>query len=313
LVSIVFLTVFTLGCGGDSKHAPAQDERADGLAGERGQARLLKQAAQQPAPDKEKAAQAEPTRKIIYTAAINLIVEDYAKGEKELLALVKAEKGYVAHSDVINSPGQPRVGHWKVRIPVAGFDAFKEALRQLGELQSLTQDSEDVTDAYYDTRARVKNKEVEEEGLRKLLTSATKIEDHLAVRRELSNLRQEIDQHQGQIQRWDKLTAMTTVDITLRDRRDYVPPESASFADTIGRTFEKSLKLLVDFGKLLILVVISLAPWLLVAALIGVPLWRVTRRWRSRQAPAPATPRATVTEFVDDAPENPKPPQSPPS
>src|SRR5262249_28775777 len=108
-------------------------------------------------------------------------------------------------------------------------------------------------------------------------------------------------------------TAMTTVDITLRERRDYVPPESASFPDTIGRTFERSLKLLVDFGKLLILVVISLAPWLLVAALIGVPLWRVTRRWRSRPAPAPTTPGATVTEIVDDAPENPKLPQSPPS
>jgi hypothetical protein len=231
-------------------------------------------------------AQEKMPRKIIYTAMINLIVEDFTKADQDLIQLVKTYKGYVISSEVSGSPGAPRTGQWKVRVPIDQFDPFRAALAKLGEPERSSTDSQDVTEEYYDVEARIKTKKAEEASLLKLLENTTgKIEDILAVRRELSRVREEIERHQGRLQVLAKLTAMSTLTINLRERSSYQPPEAADFGTTVGRTFSDSWLALVGLGKGVVIFVTALIPWLPVLALVGVPIFLLTRRYRKQQAP----------------------------
>jgi uncharacterized protein DUF4349 len=227
-------------------------------------------------------------RKIIYKAQVEVIVEDFEKASADLLRLVKERPGaYVAGSDVQGTPGSPRVGVWTVRVPVDHFDAFLVAVGALGELRHSNTDSQDITDAYYDLQAHIKNDEVREKGLQKLYlerASGSKLEDLLAVDRELSAVRGKIDAQKGQMQRWDKETALATAVVTLRDRRAYVPPLVPDFGTSVGRTFQASVEALVTFGKFLILAAVALAPWLAVLAVVAVPGWRFGRRYWKKAA-----------------------------
>ena len=58
---------------------------------------------------------------------------------------------------VRKSTGSPRSPSsplpWTVRIPASKGDDFRKAIGKLGELRRSALDSQDVTDAYYDTRA----------------------------------------------------------------------------------------------------------------------------------------------------------------
>ena len=86
--------------------------------------------------------------------------------------------------------------------------------------QKNTTDSQDVTEEYYDVEARIKNKRVEEERLLKHLEQSTgKLEDILKVEKEISRVRGEIERQQGRLQYLDKLSALTTVTITLHERK----------------------------------------------------------------------------------------------
>ncbi|MGV3724874.1 MAG: DUF4349 domain-containing protein, partial [Actinomycetota bacterium] len=85
-------------------------------------------------------------RKIIYTADIALTVERLPAAEKALLEMVQRHHGYVASTDVGGTPGAPRSGTWKLRVPVTEFEAFRKELEGLGELQRMRLDSQDVTD-----------------------------------------------------------------------------------------------------------------------------------------------------------------------
>jgi hypothetical protein len=227
------------------------------------------------------------SRKIIYKSMLELLVDDLDEVEQELTQLVAQENGYIAKSELHGSTGTPRWGQWTVRIPVDHYDAFKGAAVKLGEMRRATSDSDDITDRFYDLKAHLKNDQVEEEGLRKLLlekSAGGKLEDILAVRRELRTVRGQIEQQQGQVQRWDKETALATITLNIHDRKDYVPPASPGLQASIGRTFEGSLSALQTFGRGLILTVVALAPWLPVLALIIVPSWIWLRRARSKQA-----------------------------
>src|SRR5205814_1170549 len=115
------------------------------------------------------------------------------------------------------------------------------------------------------------------------------LKDILAVEENLSRVRGEIEQMQGQLQRWDKETELATVTVVLYDRKDYVPPTNPAFGTSISRTFAASLGALAEFGKLVVLAVVAVTPWAPVLTVVAVPLWLALRR-RARRLRVPNAP-----------------------
>jgi hypothetical protein len=89
-------------------------------------------------------------RKIIFTAQVTLVVEDFAAVDTGLADLVKKFDGYVAESKVDRTLGAQRTGKWVVRVPVHNFDGFLDALVQLGVPEHRQTNAQDVTEEYVD-------------------------------------------------------------------------------------------------------------------------------------------------------------------
>lgn len=273
------LILTAIGCGNPAPapkaaKAPMAMQEPAGAKKDKG----AKQANQKPEAEKAVA------RKIIYTAQVHLLVDKLDDAAKRLLQLVKEQEGYLAKSDAQTTPGEPRQGHWTVRIPVAHFDAFMEAVAGLGEVQTRKIDSDDITDSYYDLAARLKNKQREEDRLLDLLKKATAtLQEILTVEENLSRVRAQIEQMQGQLQRWDKETELATITVRLNERASYVPTTPPAYSTTIGRTFFGSLDVLVDFGKGLFLVIVALISWLPLIALVLLAVIVFNRRRRARR------------------------------
>jgi hypothetical protein len=235
-------------------------------------------------------------RKIIYNSDVKMVVDDLPKAEESLRQLLKKYEGFVAQSEFSGSTGSRRSGHWRLRIPVESFDAFLTELIKLGIPEVNKTDSQDVTDQFYDLEARIKNKKSEEESLRKLLEQTTgKMEDILGVRRELNQVRGDIDQKEGQLRRLANLSSLTTVNVTLREEKDYQPPQAPTFASNIASTFSSSIDLLQSVGKGLVLFVVAVTPWLPLVLIVTVPAWVVIRRRRPLRV-QPETPHSTAQQ-----------------
>jgi hypothetical protein len=276
--------LLALGCAQGHKDAPQAKS-----------SRPVEAPAREAAPAGAGAAQGEPNpeakplpRKIIYTANVDLLVDDLAQAEGDLNRLLEQHGAYVARSEIRAAPGSPRTGTWTLRVPVEKFPAFLQAVSALGEVRRSTTDSEDITDRYYDLAAHIKTDETEEDSLRKLLEkSSGRLEDVLTVRRELTAVRGRIEEQKGRLQRWDKETQLATVALSLLDRKDYTPPIAPDFGGNLGRTLQGSLDALVSTGKVILLVVVALLPWLMVLSVLAFPLllWRRRRRKAARPEP----------------------------
>jgi hypothetical protein len=248
-------------------------------------------------------------RKIIYTGQVELIVEDFDQGEQGLLKLLGELKGYVASSETTGRPGEPRSGHWVLRIPTERFDDFISGAKALGEMRRQQRDTQDVTDRYFDTKAQMLNLEAREKALRKLYEekiAGSKLTDLLDVDRELNKVRGEINLLKGQLQRWDKLVEFATLTVTMHDRKGYVPPEGPPFATIIGRTFSGSIDALVLTGQGLVLVLVALAPWLVVLAVLGIVVWLPLRK-TLRRGSAPLLVAAPAERLQAQEPPPPPP------
>jgi hypothetical protein len=232
-------------------------------------------------------------RKIIRTADVHLVVQDFDQAEQELRQILAQQPGaYIAQAETSGSAGAPRSGRWKIRLPADSLDAFLAAVVKLGYPERNSVDSKDVTEEFYDLEARTKIKKAEEERLlRHLDKSTAKLEDILQIERELTRVRGEIEQQEGRLRLLANLTTLTTVTLTMREDKKYVPPQTPSFTATIASTFDSSLDLLVQFGKGAVLVAVAVAPWLpLLAIVAAVLVWPARRAVRNARPPAQAEP-----------------------
>jgi len=282
---MVLVTLLALGCGAAREAAPPEATPAKAgfeVAADTSEAGGTAESGE-PLPS-----QSGLERKIVYTARVDLVVEQFDPIPEQVETLVKQFDGFVASSSLTGSPGSSRSGQWTLRIPVARYEGFLAAARELGEMQQLNVDSQDVTEEYYDVEARIRNKKRTEERLLDLLEKATgKLDDILQVERELSRVREEIERVEGRLRVLKDLTSLTTVTLSVREIKHYVPEGAAGYTTRVRRGFNASIDALVATAQALSIAIVVLSPWLAVVLVFGLLLvvaWRLVRRRRKRSS-----------------------------
>ena len=208
-------------------------------------------------------------RQIIYDADVRLVVEDFDGVPEKVERLVAEAGGFIANARLLGHSGDPRSGEWKVRLPIDGYAGFLEAARRLGELQSLAATSQDVSDQYYDLEARIRNKQKEETRLLKHLEESTgKLDEILAVEREVSRVREELERMEGRMRVLQDLVALTTVTLHVNEIKGYVPAQTPTFALRVSRAFDGSWTALIAASQALVMAGVVVGPWF---GAIGIP------------------------------------------
>ena len=283
---IVLITLVALGCGtasydfgGDAATAPAE-KMPRGISADFDESRSGGEAgAGEPLPSSDAL-----QRKIIYTADVELIVEDFGPVPSEVEKLAKELDGYVASSTVSGSPGDPRSGRWTIRVPVDRYDTFLNKAKKLGEVRRVTTDSKDVSEEYYDLESRIRNKRQTEKRLLKHLDEHTgELKEILDIERELDRVLEQIEQIEGRMRVLNDLTALTTIDLSINEIRGYVPEAAPTYGTRVRRAFAGSIDTLVSTAKSVSIALIVLLPWLvvfLVPMTLLVLLVRIRRKRR---------------------------------
>lgn len=285
LLLLAFAALWTAGCGNEApapapKHSAMEGQAASAMAAE--PARYQNQAA--PASQDETAAPiqlaaAVPAgRKILYEADLTLVTPKLEPLEQGLRKLIRGSGGFVAQHSVSGDVNSPRTATWVLRVPVSRFDTTMEGLKGLGEVQSVEVGSQDVTEEYVDLTARIRNKRHEENRLlRHLERNTPRLQDILAIERELSRVRGEVEQMEGRLRYLTDRTDYTTITVTVREVAGFRPEQRTGFGDRIARTFGSSVESISSVGQEIVLSVVSAAPWVLVLMLFVLPAagwWR---------------------------------------
>jgi len=158
-------------------------------------------------------------RKLIRNATAELEIVSFDDAIQKITALVNEERGYVATSSSEKQANGKLRGRVVVKVLPENLDRFLQKIRGLGELKNQTLGTEDVTKAYFDTDARLKNAHVMEQRLIDMLKTKTgKVSDLLQVEKELDRVREGIEKMQGQLKYWDSQVQFATVTISLAEK-----------------------------------------------------------------------------------------------
>ena len=164
-------------------------------------------------------ASALANRKLIRNATVEMEIVSFDNAVQKITAFANEEHGYVATTDSEKQANGKLKGQIVVKVLPENLDRFLQKIRNLGELKNQTLGTEDVTKAYFDTDARLKNAHVMEQRLIDMLKTKTgKVSDLLQVEKELGRVREEIEKMQGELKYWDSQVQFATVTISLAEK-----------------------------------------------------------------------------------------------
>ena len=189
--------------------------------------------------------------------------------------------------------GEDPVGYlaMTVRVPSAKFDDTLTRLGELGKQTNLSRGVEDVTTQVIDVDARIAAQQASVRRLETLMGKAESLSDIVALEGELTRRQADLDSLKGQ-QAWLRdQTSMATISITLSTPDTHPNGEPNGFVAGVKRGWA-GLGQAIGAG---LTILGLLLPFLVLALIVGVPLWWVRRnRKAARQAPvSPATPAQT--------------------
>lgn len=312
---IILIAGVVIGCGVADIQRAHREKEAAGAAYEAsrdGDIAQEKADAGGRAPDGDPAVKATPVeRKIIYTGTLDVVVKDLDAARAEVEKWIDTYKGYVAKSEVKGDIGSRRTATFTIRVPVENFKPLTAELAKLGTPERNVVDSQNVTEEFVDVQARIKNLKAEEEILNKLLKESGSRDEVLKTREQIRIIRGDIERAQARMDYLAKLSAMSTVNLTLREIKDYKPPTAPTFGNRASQTFERSWDSLVDAGQGAALGVVALVPWVPVLLPLGVgAVWMFRKGLRQynaeREKPRTPTAPATATNPPDLEVEEPK-------
>ena len=147
---------------------------------------------------------------LIRTGNASIEVRALEPAIDQVRALAGRLSGFVANTSIQAGDERLRSASIELRIPNDRFDAAVSGLNGLGKLETVQVATEDVGEQYTDIAARVTNAHRLEDRLIDVLARRPgKLQDILAVERELARVREEIERYEGRL-RYLKARAETS-------------------------------------------------------------------------------------------------------
>ena len=214
---------------------------------------------------------------IIRTGNAFIEVDSLESAIAAVRQLAERAGGYIANSAIQTGEGQQRQATLEIKIPSNRYDQALGGLSGIGKLVSSSTNALDVGEEFVDVSARVTNARRMEERLVNLLATRTgKLEDVLAVERELARVREEIERYEGRLRYLRTQVAMSTLSVTVSEPAPVVgQPGSNVVVEALKQAWRNSVMVVAGgiemLGAVLPLVVLGAIAW------IGI------RRWRGRR------------------------------
>jgi hypothetical protein len=161
-----------------------------------------------------------------------------------------------------------------VRVPSNRFDEFiLEVERLASKVESKNITTEDVTEQFIDTEARLKTKKELEIRFREILKQAKTVEEILSIESQLSNVRTEIESAEGKLNYLKSQIAMSALTITYYE----VIGTDFGFASKFAHSLREG------WDNLLLFLIGLVSIWPFVLAIGGGVYWIWRKKWRKQK------------------------------
>ncbi len=223
--------------------------------------------------------------KMIYTADVTLQTKEYDAACAALNSLVTELGGYFETRE-LNQGGAYRSMYCVVRVPAGKFIPFLDRAGNIANMTYRSENSTDVSEAYYDLEARLTTQRTKLTRLQELLAKAESMEDIITIESSISDTELQIEYLTGSLRHYDSLIGFSTINLSLNEvyRLSTEEETPVTFGDRLSSAFKRGLEQGVENIEDFIIYIarnwLTLIVWAVIIVLV---VFFVRRRRRNRK------------------------------
>ncbi len=248
--------------------------------------------------DSDFATGSQPTERIVIrNANLSIVVADPTESVNSISDMAEAMGGFVVSSNVYKTTTSSGLevpnANVTIRVPA---EKLQEALDQIKglvedpkvDIQNDEVSGQDVTSEVTDLESRLRNLKAAEEQLLQIMDNATDSDDVIAIFRELTDVRGQIEVIEGQLKYYNESARLSAISVFLQAKAAVEPITIGGWQP--GVEAQHALQALVEGGKYLVNALIWLVLFAVpILAIIVLPIYLIVRAIRKRQMKKTAT------------------------
>ena len=220
-------------------------------------------------------------RKIVQNAQLSLQVKDVPATAEKIINLNKSNGGYAVNSHI--NRNEDRISaDLSLKVPQQKLNSIIASVSEYGQVTDKVISSEDVTEEYYDSEARLKVLKAKEERLLNLMNKANNITDIISIENELGKTRSEIEVLTGRLKYLSNATDYSLVNINIEQA---VAGAVKAPQGTLGKAAQgliNSLNQLINFASNIVVLLFVLLPWVIVLVLLFILIRYIYKKRKAR-------------------------------
>ena len=228
--------------------------------------------------DAEKPYRSETEEKIIKTAYTSIKTDRVEEAYDKALNLIKKYDAIILNAS-ISKYDDTKEAQLLIKLPPMHFMTLLDELNKIGKVESKSITEEDVTEEYYDVKARLQNARKVQDRLFSILKKANKVEDILKVEKEIERVGEKIEVLEGKIRYFDSKVDYSRISVTIYSRKE-------KFIDLsgIGSGFGDAIKYAIHFFFIIIWFIIIIIPLIVVILVLRPVVAFLIKRIRRKKS-----------------------------
>lgn len=177
-------------------------------------------------------------RKIIKEGSIRFETANAAATRKQITAALATYKGYLAQ-DQSETYANQSVYTLTLRIPAENFEKLlTEITTAAQKVDNQDIKALDVTEEFIDVESRIQTKKELENRYKALLSKANKVEEILAIEKEIEALRSDIESYEGRLNYLKSSIAYSTLTAVFYEKQTATTTFGSEFSTAIGEGWD---------------------------------------------------------------------------
>lgn len=214
-------------------------------------------------------------RIVTKSASLSTEVErgDFMAAEQRLKGILASANTILLSENVQKQDTERRQylqGWYQIKVDVKDYDSVVAQLKTLGEVQSFTENSDDITGQYTSVADQLATERTRLARYQQMYSEATRVEDKININDRIFNQEMQIKYLEDQLANLGQRVEYSSISLTLTEER-------SEYADIAITTLSQLVRDLVQSVNNILSLLFVIVPWVILAA-IGWLIWKKVRR-----------------------------------
>lgn len=216
-------------------------------------------------------------RKITKSANLDSEIErgTFQNAEDKLKAIVTSTNSYLLNQNVQKygiGKSSYYYGYYSIKVDSTKYAAIVSQLKEIGEVQSFSENAKDVTGQYTDTQVELEAERARLQRYKDMYAEATKIEDKIQLNDRIFDQERKVKYYEEALRNIDQRVDYSTINVQLHEKQ-------SAYINVVWIKFSELVRSLVDSINSLLKLLFVVLPYALVVGVI----WWIVKKVRRKK------------------------------